>query len=81
MSLVKHSDHLSPHHRKGIHLAPPPSQPDATGFSVEEPARPDSEVEEQRQQPSPSGLEAPSLVALPDSGHTVVPKISKGAEG
>ncbi|MGB8261046.1 MAG: hypothetical protein WCE75_11875 [Terracidiphilus sp.] len=41
MSLVKKSDvknHLSPRFRKEIHLNQPESQPDATGFSVAEPA-------------------------------------------
>src|SRR5579871_172788 len=39
MSLVKKSDvknHLSPHYQKEIHLDQPLSEPDATGFSVEE---------------------------------------------
>jgi hypothetical protein len=39
VSLIKKSDvknHLSPRHRTEIHLCPPESQPDATGFSVEE---------------------------------------------
>jgi hypothetical protein len=83
MSLVKKSDvknHLSPHHQKGIHLDPPLSQPDATGFSVEEPARTDSNVEEQRQQPSSSGLEAPPHVTSPDSVSTVAPTIPKSAQ-
>ncbi len=40
MSLIKKSDvknHLSPRHRTQIHLCPPESQPDATGFSAVEP--------------------------------------------
>ncbi len=40
MSLIKKSDvknHLSPRFRTKIHLCPPVSQPDATGFSVAEP--------------------------------------------
>jgi len=83
MSLVKKSDvknHLSPHHQKEIHLNRPLSQPDATGFSVEEPARTDSKVEEQRQQPSSSGLEASPLAASPDSSNTVAPTVSKSAQ-
>ena len=39
MSLTKQSDvknHLSPRHRTEIHLCPPESQPDATGFSAAE---------------------------------------------
>ena len=39
MSLIKKSDvknHLSPRHRTEIHLCPPESQPDATGFSAAE---------------------------------------------
>jgi hypothetical protein len=40
MSLTRKSDvknHLSPRFRTKIHLCPPESQPDATGFSVAEP--------------------------------------------
>ena len=40
MSLIKKSDvknHLSPRYRTKIHLCPPVSQPDATGYSVAEP--------------------------------------------
>jgi hypothetical protein len=40
MSLIKQSDvknHLSPQFRTKIHLCPPESQPDATGFSAAEP--------------------------------------------
>ena len=40
VSLIKKSDvknHLSPRHRTQIHLCPPESQPDATGFSAAEP--------------------------------------------
>jgi hypothetical protein len=39
VSLIKKSDvknHLSPRHRTQIHLCPPESQPDATGFSAVE---------------------------------------------
>jgi hypothetical protein len=39
VSLIKKSDvknHLSPRHRTEIHLCPPESQPDATGFSAAE---------------------------------------------
>ena len=39
MSLIKKSDvknHLSSRHRTEIHLCPPESQPDATGFSAAE---------------------------------------------
>lgn len=83
MSLVKKSDvknHLSSHHKKGIHLNRPLSQPDATGFSVEEPARTDLNVEDQHQQPSSSGLEAPPLVASPDSSDTIASTLSKSAQ-
>ena len=83
MSLVNKSDvknHLSPLHQKGIHLNRLLSQPDATGFSVEEPERTDSNVEEQRQQASSSGVEAPHLVTSPDSSNTVAPTISKSAQ-
>ncbi len=40
MSLLKQTDvknHLSPSFRTQIHLVPPVSQPDATGYSVAEP--------------------------------------------
>jgi len=40
MSLIKQPDaknHLSPSFRTQIHLVPPVSQPDATGYSVAEP--------------------------------------------
>jgi hypothetical protein len=40
VSLIKKSDvknHLSPRHRTQIHLCPPESPPDATGFSAAEP--------------------------------------------
>lgn len=39
MSLIKQSDvknHLSPRYRTKIHLCPPVSQPDTTGFSAAE---------------------------------------------
>jgi hypothetical protein len=47
VSLIKKSDvknHLSPRHRTEIHLCPPESQPDATGFSAAEssPDQPDA---------------------------------------
>jgi len=83
MSLVKKSDvknHLSPHHQKGIHLNRPPSQPDATGFSVEETAGTDSTLEEQRQPPPSSELEAAPLVASSDAGNIVASKLSKSAQ-
>ncbi len=83
MSLVKKSDvknHLSPHHQKGIHLNRPLSQPDATGFSVDEPAHADSNLEGQHQQPSLSGLEAPPLEISPNSGNAVAPTIHKSAQ-
>jgi len=73
MSLVKKSDvknHLSPHHQKSIHLNRPLSEPDATG----------SNVEEQRQQPSSSGLEAPPPAGSPDSSNTAAPTVSKSAQ-
>ncbi len=41
MSNIKQSDvknHLSPRFNPKIHLCPPESEPDATGFSQEEPA-------------------------------------------
>ena len=41
MSNIKQSDvknHLSPRFNPKIHLCPPESEPDATGFSEEEPA-------------------------------------------
>jgi hypothetical protein len=83
MSLVWKSDvknYLSPHHQKEIHLDRPVSQPDATGFSVEEPACTDSYIEGQHQQPSTSGPEATSLVTSPDSSNTVVPTISRSVQ-
>jgi hypothetical protein len=83
MSLVKKSDvknHLSPHHQKGIHLNRPVSQPDATGFSVEEPARTDSHVVGQHEQPSAGGPEAPPLVTSPDSSNTVASTESESAQ-
>jgi hypothetical protein len=79
MSLIKKSDvknHLSNRHRNrnGIHLQPPASQPDATGFSGEQSERADSSatntVEEQGNRPSASGLEKPDssgLVTAADS--------------
>ena len=76
MSLVKKSDvknHLSPHYQKEIHLDRPLSEPDATGFSVEEPARSDSE--EQRQQASSIGLET-----SPGSVTTAAPTVSKSGQ-
>lgn len=78
MSLVKKSDvknHLSPHFQKEIHLNRPVSEPDATGFSVEEPARTDSNIEEQHQQASSIGLET-----SPDSVTTVAPTVSKSGQ-
>ena len=78
MSLVKKSDvknHLSPHYQKEIHLDQPLSEPDATGFSVEEPARTDSNIEEQRQQASSIGLET-----SPGSVTTVAPRVSKSGQ-
>jgi hypothetical protein len=83
MSLVWKSDvknHLSPHHQKGIHLDRPLSQPDATGFSVEEPACTDSNLDGQLQQPSTSGPEAPPLVTSPDSSDTAAPTISRSVQ-
>ena len=80
MSLVKRSDvknHLSPHHRKGIHLTPPVSQPDATGFS-EDSLSVDMNGPEQIQQPSSVALEAP--VTSPDSRNSVAPTSPKSTE-
>jgi hypothetical protein len=45
VSLIKKTDvknHLSPRHRRIIHLVVPASQPDATGFSGEQSDGPDS---------------------------------------
>lgn len=81
MSLVKKSDvknHLSPHHRKGIHLTPPVSQPDATGFS-EDGSRTDMNGAERIQQPSSVALEAP--VTSPDSHASVVATSPKSTQG
>ncbi|MGA3035142.1 MAG: hypothetical protein ABSD70_17785 [Terracidiphilus sp.] len=45
MSIIKESDvknHLSPQFHTKIHLCQPETQPDATGFSSEEPATADA---------------------------------------
>lgn len=83
MSLVKKSDvknHLSSHHKRAIHLNPPVSQPDATGFSEEESPRTDLDKEEQIQQPTSTGPEASSLVNSADSGSSVAPPSPKSAQ-
>lgn len=80
MSFVKKSDvknHLSAHHQKRIHLTPPVSQPDATGFSEDGLPLTDMNSEEQIQQPSSSALEAPTVVTSPDSGITIASTLSK----
>ena len=68
MSLYKKSDvknHLSPPYIRGIHLYRPVSQPDATGFSEEGSAHPDTApdhgIDESKGQPSSSGREIPTV--------------------
>ena len=61
-------------------LDQPLSQPDATGFSVEEPACTDSKIEGQPQPPSTGGPEAPPLVTSPDSSNTAAPTISRSVQ-
>jgi hypothetical protein len=87
MSLIKKSDvknHLSNRYRNrnGIHLQPPVSQPDATGFSGEQPERADSSanntVEDPRNGLSASGQE--NLPVKPDSSGLVTNTNSKSAQ-
>lgn len=72
MSLIKKSDvknHLSSHHRKGIHLTRQTSQPDATGFSVPEaggtPAKPPTFADDFSGEHSSNGASvAPAVQAV-----------------
>ena len=85
MSLIKKSDvknYLSNRNRNGIHLQPPASQPDATGFSGEQSERADSNanntVEEPRNGPSASGQE--NLPVKHDSSGLATTTNSKSAQ-
>jgi len=83
MSLIKKNDvknYLSSQKRKGIHLYRPVSQPDATGFSGDQPAP--SEIKSDAvEKTAPAGqLKAPSTKAQLNS-HSVVTLIdSKSAQ-
>lgn len=84
MSVTEQSEvknHLSSRHRRGIHLAVPASQPDATGFSGEESGRPDSElVHLPNRSLSEPGLAVPEAHVLesePDLRPFAVPAVSK----
>ncbi len=86
MSLIKQSDvknHLSPRHRTRIHLAEPASQPDATGFSEEQPDHTDALIRPATGESLPQpGIAVPAvdpLVSEPDLKPVAVPEISKSA--
>ena len=87
MSLIKQSDvknHLSARHRTRIHLAEPASQPDATGFSGEQPERtdPPSGPVAGESLPQP-GIVVPAvspLVSEPELKPVAVPVLSKSAK-
>lgn len=81
VSLIKQSDvknHLSPHHRTKIHLCPPISQPDATGFSgVESAAVPGWPGEGDLT----NEVAAPPVTAVAAPGNAAPPAISKSEQG
>lgn len=87
MSLIKKSDvknHLSSRHRRGLHLATPASQPDATGFSEEQSGGPDSDggnvAGELLPQPGIVTPEARPLETEHELKPFAVPAISKSAQ-
>lgn len=87
MSLIKKSDvknHLSPRHRRAIHLVVPASQPEATGFSGEQSTGPDSNggnvAGELLPQPDIATPEARPLEAEPELKPFAVPAIAKGVK-
>ena len=87
MSLIKKSDvknHLSPRHRRTIHLVVPESQPDATGFSGERSDGPDSNGGNLAGALLPQpGIAMPGsrpLRAEPELKPFAVPAIAKGAK-
>jgi len=85
--LTKKSDvkiHLSARHRRGIHLAPSASEPDATGFSGEQPDRADQLIGHATEGLLPQpGIAEPlvrPLVSEPDLRPVAVPAVSKSAQ-
>ena len=89
MTLIKKSDvknHLANRYRNrnGIHLYPPTSQPDATGFSAEQSERADSNakntVEESRNGPSASGQETLPVKTGRDASGVMTATDSKSAQ-
>jgi hypothetical protein len=89
MSLIKKNDvnnHLANRYRNrnGLHLYPPASQPDATGFSGEQSERADSNakntVEESRNGPSASGQGTLPAKTGRDSSGIVTSTDSKSAQ-
>lgn len=86
MSLTKKSDvknHLSSRHRRGIHLAPRASLPDATGFSGEQSDRVNPATGDVTEQPLPQpGIAVPvvpPIVSQPDLRPVAAPAVSKSA--
>ena len=82
MSLTKKSDvknHLSSRYRRGIHLTPRASLPDAAGFSGEQSDRADPATGDVTEQPQP-GIAVPvvpPIVSQPDLRPVAAPVISK----
>jgi hypothetical protein len=63
MNLTRKSDvksHLSPHHRKGIHLYRPVSKLNPTGFATEEAEHPETEPGDMVDEPETSATERES---------------------
>lgn len=86
MSLTKKSDvknHLSSRYRRGIHLTPRASLPDATGFSGEQSDRADPATGDVTEQPLPQpGIAVPvvpPIVTQPDLRPVAAPAVSKSA--
>ena len=84
MSLIKKSDvknHLSSRYRRGIHLAPRASQPDATGFSGKQSGRADPVTGDVTEQPLPQpGIAVPlvpPIVTEPDLTPVAAVAVSK----
>lgn len=87
MSLTRKSDvknHLSPRFRTKIHLCPPESQPDATGFSVAEPDATEAKLsifaEDFVAEHSAPGAAAASGGHLPGSFRPETPRAAKSAQ-
>ena len=84
MNLTKKSDvknHLSSRHRRGIHLTPRASLPDATGFSGEQSDRADPVsgyvTEQWLPEPGIAVPVVPPIVSEPDLRPVAAPVISK----